>query len=284
MLTNIVRFFVLIMLSFTIGGCQMLLQESDQFLKDPKVNVSMTVKDKPPRVVKPDTRSDAVGIDKIMPPEAALDRSLIPQPAEKIDSRHRLAPGHIDADRLIHNEANTADTVLTGRTITEDLVFNGTVLIKGSLVVAPQATLWVEAGSKILFAPASGADEKSQLLVMGRLVVMGKMDSPVLFSSVFDEPAAGDWAGIVLLDSTKNNLLEFLEITGAQTGITAQHSRLTAVNLQLEQCIVGIDLRDSTATIDNIVVKNCDTYADGTEKDLILPKDVHNGSGLGMMD
>lgn len=266
--------FILFLLVFNISGCQLLLEEREQFLKDPKINVSMTVKDTPPPVLNPDNRSVAVATGKTAPPEAALDKNLMPQPSVQADFKHYLAPDRTEKPRLLHNEADTADTIISGRTITEDLTLDGTVLVKGSLVVAPQTTLWVEAGSKIRFVPKDDSSEKPQLVVMGRLVVKGSAEHPVLLSSVFEKPVPGDWAGVLLLNSTKNNLIQFLEITGAQTGITANYSRLTAQNLKLDQSVVGLSQHDSTVTVDDLWARRCDIGIYSVESDLIMQKGV----------
>ncbi|MEI6305694.1 MAG: hypothetical protein WCP33_02630 [Deltaproteobacteria bacterium] len=52
-------------------------------------------------------------------------------------------------------------------TITEDVTWRGTILIRGSLVVAPQATLRIESGTVVRFMKSSIIRQTPRLVIMG---------------------------------------------------------------------------------------------------------------------
>ena len=142
----------------------------------------------------------------------------------------------------------TPDISYKNQNITEDVTWSGTVLIQGSLIVSPQATLTIEPGTTVLFKPTSGQDA-AVLLVQGRIQSLGNPDKPVLFSSTFAEPINGDWQGIVIMASNKRNILENCKITGAETGIEALFSKITLKNIDFTSCGTGARIQDCLAVI-----------------------------------
>jgi hypothetical protein len=111
---------------------------------------------------------------------------------------------------------NQVDYAYENATITEDVRWHGVVVVKGALVVAPQATLRIEPGTVVRFMASRGSRQLPRLVVMGRIEGIGTLDHPILFASRAAAPVnRGDWGGIVLLSSEKRNLLEQCRIEGA---------------------------------------------------------------------
>ncbi|WP_243371343.1 right-handed parallel beta-helix repeat-containing protein [Geotalea sp. SG265] len=141
-----------------------------------------------------------------------------------------------------------ADNTYKNRTITEDTTWKGTVLVEGGLVLASQATLTIEPGTTVIFAPSSSG-EKAVFLVHGRIQALGGADKPVVFTSSFAEPSKGDWQGIVIMASEKKNSLENCRITGAEAGVEALFSRVTLRNVNFTACGTGARIQDCMAVM-----------------------------------
>jgi hypothetical protein len=144
------------------------------------------------------------------------------------------------------------------QTISEDLVWRGEVLIEGGVIIAPQATLTVEAGTVVRFRRADeDGGGNPLLLVQGRILAAGTKERPVLFTSIFVEPLAGDWQGIVVMASEKKNLLENCRITGAETGIEALFSTITLKNTFFASCATGARFQDCLAVMTGGGASSC---------------------------
>ena len=116
-------------------------------------------------------------------------------------------------------------------TLSEDVTWRGTVLIRGYLVIAPQATLRIEPGTVVRFMKSAITRQLPRLVIMGRIQCNGTAEKPVLFAPNFTDAAKGDWNGILLLASEKRNLFEHCRIEGSEIGLEAlffhtHHQRL----------------------------------------------------------
>ncbi len=137
-----------------------------------------------------------------------------------------------------------ADFSYRNAVLSEDTAWHGEVLIEGGVTVAPQATLTVQSGTVVRFRGGSGAGERASLVVQGRIVVNGTTERPVIFRPLYEEAAAGDWKGVVLLGSGKKNLLENCRVEGAETGFDASFSTITLKNAFFSRCRSGARLQD----------------------------------------
>jgi len=132
--------------------------------------------------------------------------------------------------------------------LTEDVTWRGVVQVQGIVTVAPQATLSVEQGTVVRFGGKGDTTGRgAHLLVYGRVVAKGIREKPILFSSHFAKPTAGDWQGIVLLGSEKKNLLEYCRVEGAETGLDVSYSNITLKNVQFSRCLTGARFCDTVA-------------------------------------
>jgi hypothetical protein len=154
------------------------------------------------------------------------------------------------------------------RVLSEDTAWRGEVLVEGVLTVGPQATLSVEPGTVVRFRK-KGA-QAPLLVVQGRIVAAGTKEVPVLFSSSFTVPAAGDWQGILLLGSEKKNLLENCRIEGAETGLEVLYSNVTLKGVRAEHVRTGMRFQDALVVMDGGGVADSDTALRFSETEATL--------------
>ena len=167
-------------------------------------------------------------------------------------------------------------------TIIEDVTWKGTVIIRGYLLVAPQATLRIEQGTEIRFMKSLLAAQQPRLIIMGRIQCNGTSDRPVLFAPNIKDPARNDWGGILLLSSEKRNLLEFCRIEGAATAIEALFSTLAARGVMISNSINGIRLNDSTATLSLLEVSSTDTGLQANDSEVDLQEGTMSNNQTGV--
>jgi hypothetical protein len=153
--------------------------------------------------------------------------SLIPFQPFRLSGADALAA---DLNGAQEKAPDASSAVYDGTTLTEDVTWRGTVLVKGYVVVAPHATLRIEAGTVVRFAPPVSKNRSSRLIVQGRIQGIGTVSSPILMTSGQTKPARGDWGGIFLVGTEKRNTLEQCRIEYADSGIDARYS---SINLKM---------------------------------------------------
>jgi hypothetical protein len=168
-------------------------------------------------------------------------------------------------------------------TLTEDATWRGTVLIKGALVVAPQATLRIEPGTTVRFARVGGVLRKARLVVMGRIQSIGTAERPILFSVDAPTPVKGDWGGILLLATEKHNQFEHTAVEGAETGIEASFSALTAKSVRVYLSKTGLALHDSIVSVEASSFSACETGIEVHDGEFELRDSSVSTNRLGML-
>jgi hypothetical protein len=160
-------------------------------------------------------------------------------------------------------------TVYENATITEDVIWRGTVVVKGSLVIAPQATLRIEPGTEIRFIAAKGSGQLPRLIVMGRIQGAGTLDKPILFTSDSAAPVnIGTWGGILLLSTEKRNQLEHCRIEYAETALEGRFSSISLKSVSITLSLTGVILRDSTAGVTLSNISDCETGIEAHDSEL----------------
>jgi Right handed beta helix region len=171
-----------------------------------------------------------------------------------------------------------ADTAYRNRILTEDTTWRGQILIEGSLTIASQATLTIIPGTTIRFrATPDGAP--GFLLIRGRIQANGTSDQPIIFTSDLTSPAPGDWQGIMVLDSSKKNLLEWCHIEGAVTGVDVQFSELILRQTLVSRCRTGLSSGSSTVMLSNGGISACTTGLVNRGGDADLSEAHFSGNG-----
>ena len=139
------------------------------------------------------------------------------------------------------------------RVIKEDTVWSGAVQVDGMVTVAVQATLSISPGTVIRFSSNSG------ILVLGRIAAKGSAENPVLLTSLYVEPHASDWYGIVLTGTGKKNIFENIIINGAETAIYVRYSSIEAKKIRLESSSTAIRMIDSIGSLKEASISDCST-------------------------
>ena len=179
-------------------------------------------------------------------------------------------------------EAESGPAVVYGdRVLSEDTVWRGEVLVEGVLAVAPQATLSIEPGTIVRFR-RKGV-QAPLLVVQGRIVAVGTRETPVLFSSNYAVPAAGDWQGILILGSDKKNQFENCRIEGAETGIEALFSNVTLKGVRAERAVTGMRFQDALVVMDGGGASECDAGLRFSQSEVTLRNPSLTGNRLGLV-
>ena len=159
--------------------------------------------------------------------------------------------------RTVPDERN--DFNYENATLTEDVTWRGTVLIRGGLVIAPQATLRIEPGTTVRFVRVGGERGKARLVVMGRIQSIGAVERPILFSVDAPTPVKGDWGGILLLATEKHNQFEHTVVEGAETGLESRFSAFTAKSLRVSLSKTGLAVHDGIVGVESSAFSACET-------------------------
>lgn len=128
-----------------------------------------------------------------------------------------------------------------------DLVWRGTVTMTGDVLILSGGSLTILAGTQVNVVPAEGTkidpeyfSSQTELLVRGRLDILGTADAPVRFLI-----AAGQdveeiaWAGITLDNAAQSRILN-TELERADIGIRCVSSSPEIVGNRLTSCRYGI--------------------------------------------
>lgn len=155
-------------------------------------------------------------------------------------------------------------------TLVEDVTWRGTVLVRGYLVIAAQATLRIEPGTVVRFMKSPVLRHPPRLVVMGRIQCTGTEEKPVLFAPNFAEAARNDWGGVLLLSSEKRNEFGNVRFEGAETAIEAHFSTLAAKGVTISRTGAGLLLRDSVVALTASDISDCETGLELHDSELDL--------------
>ncbi len=124
--------------------------------------------------------------------------------------------------------------------ISKDTRWSGDVHINGDVVVARNATLTIDAGTRIFIAPhqdvtRGGTDpELTEIIILGKLVARGaERGGRILFTSAAKAQRMRDWYGIVIKGRRQQSELRNCIIEYAYKGITAYGSAPVIENCEV---------------------------------------------------
>jgi hypothetical protein len=140
-------------------------------------------------------------------------------------------------------------------------------VILGGLQVAQNATLTIQAGTKIY------CHANAPILVDGTLIANGSAQQPIVFAGDrLDEPYSSfpaAWPGIFFRANSKDNVLRYCNIKNAYQAIGVAGASVNAnPKLLLQQCIIdnafdaGLALVNSKVVAENVLVSNCGKNVD----------------------
>jgi hypothetical protein len=145
-----------------------------------------------------------------------------------------------------------------GTVLTEDTTWRGSISVKGSVVVAPQATLRVEPGTVIRFSTIVGTHSAAQLVIQGRIQAIGTAELPIVMTSASSQTQRGSWGGIVLMATEKKNIIEQCRIENADTGLALSFSSLSLKSVSIVRTLTAVRARDSLLQISGGTVADSD--------------------------
>lgn len=110
------------------------------------------------------------------------------------------------------------DVINISGTYTQDLTLNSnnSYLVNGPLVMAEGTTLTIPAGMTIE-ALSSGSDVYVAISQGAKIMAEGTAQEPIVFTSNSNNPAAGDWGGLILLGKAPIN-----SVTGGTETATSE--------------------------------------------------------------
>jgi hypothetical protein len=172
---------------------------------------------------------------------------------------------------MTSSDAMAADPISVqpdGTVLTEDTTWRGSIYVKGSVVIAPQATLRIDPGTVIRFSTAFGTSSSSQLIIQGRIQAIGTAEQPIVMTSDSSRPQRGAWGGIVFLATEKKNLIEQCRIENADTGLALFFSSLSLKAVSIVRAHTAVKARDSLLQISGGALSESDIGLDVNDSEL----------------
>ena len=165
---------------------------------------------------------------------------------------------------------DNASTVYDGVTLTEDMTWRGTVLVKGFVVVPPQTTLRIEPGAVVRFISRPGQTAAARLIVQGRLQAVGTAAAPILMTSGRSAVAPGDWGGISFASTEKRNIMEYCRIENADSGIDLRFSSITLKAVSISKSRAALRSHDSLVQMTGCTFEDLETGIEAHDSEFDL--------------
>jgi len=139
--------------------------------------------------------------------------------------------------------------------LTADTVWQGQVHLTDDLLVPTGITLTVQPGTVITVSPAESTkidpeflSHQTEILVRGTLKVLGRPETPALFTAEKSNDDDSRWAGIIV-DGGGTADLQSARISGAETGLYLFSGRATLTAVTLEENHYGAIAHGSGAQL-----------------------------------
>jgi hypothetical protein len=145
--------------------------------------------------------------------------------------------------------------------LTEDVTWSGSVLVKGYVVVAPQATLRIDPGTVVHFVGTSPR-QLPTLIIQGRIHAAGTPELPIIFASEKPSSLRGSWGGIVFLSTEKRNLLERCRIESPETGVDVRFSTVTLKSVSIVKAQTALLSHDGVVQMTGSTLADSETGLD----------------------
>ena len=162
---------------------------------------------------------------------------------------------YIDAYILPASPDISADTTINGN-IPLYLETSVNVIDTGPNPNPLGVTLTLQAGAQLRFKPGAdlrmifGGRGNAPNNLVGRLIAVGTVDKPIVFTSAADVPFSGDWAGLQLATSDNSQMVfNTIEYAGGFSGVVSANCRPTGSSDNAALIIGGPDYTPSGTTI-----------------------------------
>ncbi len=157
------------------------------------------------------------------------------------------------------------DSSLVTGTLTGKVDWQGTVLVRGDVLLADEAELTIAPGTRVLFlSPEAGEDQKtdhpyfpgSELIVRGQLTAVGTAEKPILFQAAEPNAEPGSWGAINIEDSVRA-VFQYCRFQQADSAIHARRSWVSIEHSHFVDNLVGIRFHDTDILIEkNLLERN----------------------------
>ncbi len=196
--------------------------------------------------------------------EVTIDPTNKNSPIEILDSIEFNTNGNLQNIKL---QAFGQDMILINGEYIQTQTWNSEkpYLIINSMLIDSLNTLTIEAGSRLYFS------RNSTLYVKGTLSVSGEYENEVVFQGsrlehVYTD-VPGQWKGIVFLDGSQNNLLNYAIVKNAVIGLNIGFiENLITPEIEIHNSRIehhsyaGIYALDSKIFATNSIISNCGNY------------------------
>jgi hypothetical protein len=157
--------------------------------------------------------------------------------------------------------------------IKTDTVWSGTVHVVGDVLVPEGVTLTISPGTKVMFDSSESSkiepvflSMQTEIMVRGRLLVMGEKPRPVLFVSAPEglntkKPARGDWGGVMFDgEASGKSKISFASFEMADTAVGLFGASPDLSDIKIQGCKYGIVSQGNSAPkAARIFIKDCET-------------------------
>lgn len=146
-----------------------------------------------------------------------------------------------------------------------DTIWDKEVIIRGDVEIPKGVTLTVMPGTVVKFAkiaeygPSKLYNDKdtyfprAELIIRGKIFAQGTKDRMILFTSTEEPPHPGNWGAINFLD-TRDNIIEFCEISYAHTGVHCHGGQVIVANCYFHDNGVAIGQKNVDGFKTNCIV------------------------------
>ncbi len=171
----------------------------------------------------------------------------------------------------------------------QDSIWQGRVLIEGTVEVLRGATLTIRPGTEVRFVRLDADGDwlgESGLLIKGGLRAEGTRLQPIVFRSAEEKPRPGDWNEI-RADFSREVTLKHCEIRDSVAGLHAHYTSGVMENCRLRLNIDGTRFGEARFTIRNCLIEQNEAKGILTRKSTLqLEKNIfrYNGAGLFFME
>ncbi len=155
----------------------------------------------------------------------------------------------------------TDNTVLSG-IIDQDTTIGGTIWVTGDVIVQSGVTLTVGPGTQAFVLPMDMNNlwidtERIEIVISGNLVVNGQAGERVVVRSGAQEPAIGDWVGIMVQQSAQDVDVQYMDLSHADTGIYSFMADIDIDHSTISSCVTGVSVRDAGGLLHDVKVSGC---------------------------
>jgi MYXO-CTERM domain-containing protein len=148
------------------------------------------------------------------------------------------------------------------------LAAGGPYAVLGDLTVEPGVTLTIGPGAVVTFAAHTDSmggnldTTRTELRVLGRLVVDGDPGNLVTLKSAAGTPAPGDWYGVHLTPTSSSSAIEYALVRHAQYGVHSQADNLNSVSRTevADAQSYGVYVAQGSAVFDGMQIHHCGSH------------------------